>query len=107
MIFKWFLPVGLTANFTFVWDGKETGTINITKTGGGSSGASLWDVALWDIGLWTEERSADMNVTPADGGRSLRILVEWYSEIDAVSNHGSLYALTGVISDGKRLLRFV
>ena len=107
LIFKWFLPVGLTANFTFIWDGKETGTINITKTGGGSSGASLWDVALWDIGLWTEERSADMNVTPADGGRSLRILVEWYSEIDAVSNHGSLYALTGVISDGKRLLRFV
>lgn len=107
LIFKWFVPVGLTANFTFIWDGKEAGTITITKSTGGATGASLWDVALWDANLWTEERNADMNITPADGGRSLRILVEWYSEIDGISNHGSLYALTGVVSDGKRLLRFV
>ena len=107
LIIKWFVPVGLTADFTAIWDGAETGLQSLNKAIGNGVGASLWDVALWDVGLWTEERNVDVNVTPPDGGRSLRLKIDWYSEINEVSNHGSVYALTGLISEGKRLLRFI
>jgi hypothetical protein len=107
LIVKWFVPVSLTSDFTAIWDGAERGLQSLNKVVSFGLGASLWDVALWDVALWTEERNVDVNVTPPDGGRSLRLKTSWYSEIDGVSNHGSVYALTGLISEGKRLLRFL
>jgi len=107
LIVKWFIPVQLRANFTAIWDGAEVGTTSPDKIVGNGSEAALWDVALWDVGLWTDEANVDVNITPPNGGRSLRLLVKWLSVIDGISNHGALYGLTGILSDGGRLLRFV
>jgi hypothetical protein len=102
----WYVDVGLSADFFAYWDEKDTGVQSLNKQIGAGTGASLWDVALWDVDYWTEAQNVDVNITPPDGGRSLRLKVEWDSEIDEISNHGLYTGLSGTIIDGGRVLRF-
>ena len=102
----WYVENGLSANFAAYWDEKDNGVSSLNKRIGGSVSGSLWDVALWDVDVWREAQNVDVNITPPDGGRTLRLKVEWDSEIEGVSNHGVYSGLSGTVIDGGRVLRF-
>lgn len=102
----WYVDAGLTANFYAVWDESDVPIGSIGKVIGGAAGAALWDVALWDVAYWSDAINTDVDVTPPDGGRTLRLIVEWDSEIDSIANHGAFYGMSGTIIDGGRILRF-
>jgi len=102
----WYVDVGLSADFTAYWDEKDAGVQSLNKRIGAAAGASLWDVALWDVAYWTQAQNVDVNITPPDGGRTLRLMVDWLSEIDGVANHGLFTGMSGTVIDGGRVLRF-
>ena len=111
LTFHWFVDAGVRADITVFWNGEEIGK-TYTKQSGGGTGVALWDVALWDVDQWSGQSNADLLLDPSDGGRSVRLRVDWASELDEdldtnfISNHGSLFGISGSIIDGQRLLKF-
>lgn len=110
----WRVPVGLKVNFKSAWDGAETGPEALEFNVGDGTGASEWDVALWDVANWVLESDVNVEVTPPDDGRTLRLIAEWDSETDEdndgnyISNHGILYGISGLFQpqDLRHRLRF-
>ena len=101
---------GFVGDYYAYWDEADYGVSSLQKDVGSIIGASQWGIAKWGISKWAGSQNAEVNITPPDGGRTIRLKQQFMSERlvngNYISNHAIFNGLSGNIIDGTRLLRF-
>ena len=82
--FLWFTDIGVQANIALYYDQKEDGIIIPNQIAGSVGDIALYDdVAVYDdVFLYSFSSNVSMNLSPPGIGNTVRILVEWVSQIE-------------------------
>ena len=104
LILNWYVATGIESRVTIFYDGKEEGqglTYNLNFGGE----AATYGTAVYGTSLYSYETVVSLRCAPSDGGRKVRIKIEWNSKTLAnKDNLAALDSFIGTVQYGKRLM---
>jgi hypothetical protein len=109
LILNFYVVTKVNAMVTVIYDGKEESeglSYQLESENAGIT-ALKWGVGKWGVNVWGagNRASASLSLSPANGGRKVRLKIQWDSNYLNQNNLASLDGFLGNVSSGGRLSR--